>query len=177
MKPNGKFLLRKTAGAGRQGMTLVEVMITVVILGLVIVSILQAFVYFSILSNSAGNITVASAKAQSKMEEIRGHNFSTLTTDYGAGGTPGNIFLMTKASDGADGSGVIYIDTVQAGLLKITIVVSWRNKEGRIVGGDNGGGDSTKALNGVVDPDETVDVNGRFVSPMLTLVSYVAQRS
>ncbi len=161
----------------KKGMTLVEVLITIMILTFVVLSLLQSFVYFSILASASGNLAAVTAKAQSKMEEIRDHNFVDIPTDFGEGGTPGNVFFLTRANDGVDASGVIYLDTVHSGLLQVTIVVSWRNKDGRIIGGDNGGGDATKALNGVWNTGEPSDSNGRLVSPVLTLVSYVAQRS
>ena len=75
------------------GMTLVEVLISIVIIVFVVLSLLQAFIYFSILANSTENLSTVVFKAQSKMEEIRGHDFEDIPTDFGSGGTPGNIFL------------------------------------------------------------------------------------
>jgi len=160
----------------QRGFTLVEVLITLSVMALVLVSLLNSFVYFSVLSNASGNLSLAVLKVQSKSEEIRAHNFDLITTDYSVGGTPGPVILLTRANDGVDGSLIVYLDQLYPDLLQVNIVASWRNKEGRIIGGDNGGSDPAKALNGVVDPGEPVDVNGRLLSPELTGVTYVAKR-
>ncbi len=112
-----------------KGFTLVEVLITVGILAMVIVGLLQLFVYCSNLAEAAGNTTLAINEAQSKMEEIRNHNFSTITTDYASGGTPGNTFALTSLS----GTGTITISQVggSSELLQAQINVAWQNKNSR----------------------------------------------
>ena len=154
--------------SGRQGLTLMEIMATVAILVVSIVGSLQAFIYVSSLSETNKNTMIALTKAQSKMEEIHDHTYSAITTDYASGGTPGNKFSLTKSNDGLDGMGVIYIDSSNASLLTIEIVVCWRNKETRIIGED-------KDLDGVLDAGEDTDGNGK-ISSKVTLISYLAQR-
>lgn len=111
------------------GFTLVEVMLTVGILAVVIVGLLQLFVYCATLAESAGNITLALNDAQSKIEEIRNHDFSSLTTDYGSGGTPGNNFTLNSLN----GSGTVTIAQVGGAseLLQVQIDAAWQNKNGR----------------------------------------------
>ncbi|MBI5415990.1 MAG: prepilin-type N-terminal cleavage/methylation domain-containing protein [Candidatus Omnitrophica bacterium] len=111
-----------------QGFTLVEVLIAVGILAVVIVGLLQLFVYCSVLAQDAGNVTLALSQAQNKIEEMRGHGFTNLTTDYGSGGTPGDTFALT----GPNGTGTIAISQVgSAELLQLQINLAWQNKSGR----------------------------------------------
>lgn len=112
-----------------QGFTLVEVLITIGILTVVIVGLLQLFVYCSNLAEAAGNTTLSINEAQNKMEEIRNHDFSTVATDYASGGTPGNTFALTSLN----GTGTITPSQVggSSGLLQIQINVAWQNKNSR----------------------------------------------
>ncbi len=151
-------------------------MVTVGVLVLVIVSLLQAFVYFSNLANAADNLSLAISKSQSMLEEMRNHPFGNITADFSSGGTPGNKFQLLKSNgDGVDMTGVVYVTPINADLLQAKVVVCWRNKDGRIVGSDNGGGDASKALNGVPDSGEAVDGDGHLTSPV-TVMSYIAKR-
>lgn len=126
--PCGEGSIRRKFAADR-GFTLVEVLITIGILAVVIVGLLQLFVYCSTLAEAAGNTTLAVSEAQNKMEEIRNHDFIAIAIDYASGGTPGNTFALTSLN----GSG--RITTIQVGgsseLLQIQIDVSWQNKNGR----------------------------------------------
>ena len=112
-----------------QGFTLVEVLIAIGILTVVIVGLLQLFVYCSTLAEAAGNTTLAVNETQNKMEEIRNHNFSTLAVDYASGGTPGNTFTLTSLN----GTGTITISQFggSSSLLQTQINVSWQNKNSR----------------------------------------------
>lgn len=164
--------MRKT----HAGFSLVEVLVTALILSVVLLGLLRMFFQFSTLTSTTSNLSLATMKAQAKLEEMRGYPYSQMWINFVSGGTPGDVFLMTRASDGFDGSGKIYLDVIQPNLTKVTIVMSWQNQDGRLIGGDNGGGTSANALNGVVDAGEVVDGDGRFLSPELTLVSYIARR-
>lgn len=121
--------MKKNVFRGRQGFTLVEVLIAVGILAVVIVGLLQLFVYCSNLAEAAGNTTLAINEAQNKMEEIRNHDFSTITIDYASGGTPGNTFTLTSLN----GTGTITTSQFDGSseLLQIQIDASWQNKNGR----------------------------------------------
>ena len=112
-----------------QGFTLVEVLIAIGILAIVIVGLLQLFVYCSTLAEAAGNTTLAVNEAQNEMEEIRNHSFGSIATDYASGGTPGNTFTLTNLN----GTGTITTSQIggSSELLQIQIDVSWQNKNGR----------------------------------------------
>lgn len=121
--------LRKKIFCERQGFTLAEVLIAVGILAVVVVGLLQLFVYCSTLAEAAGNTTLAINEAQNKMEEIRNHNFSTIAVDYASGGTPGNTFTLTSLN----GTGTITVSQVggSSELLQVQTDVVWQNKNGR----------------------------------------------
>jgi Tfp pilus assembly protein PilV len=107
----------------------VEVLLSVGILAVVIVGLLQLFVYCSTLAEAAGNTTLAINEAQNKMEEIRNHDFSAIAIDYASSGTPGDTFTLT----GLNGTGTITTSQVggSSELLQIQIDVAWQNKNGR----------------------------------------------
>ena len=154
----------KKINSNNRGFTLVEVLVSALIMGSIIVGLLQLFIYCSLLSEMSGNITIATSEAQSKMDEIRNTTFSLITTNYPSG-TSFNLNQIT-------GKGVIYIDSTTApansNLYRIKISVSWRNKNGRVIGSD-------KNLNGAIDAGEALDSDGNLDS-LVKLVSYVANR-
>jgi len=146
------------------GFTLIEVLVTMGVLILVVVTLLQLFIHCQSLAEIAKLTTFAVAETQGKLAEIRHHNFDTLVTDYGSGGTPGNIFNLTQLN----GVGRIYIDNTNPQLKRIEIVLSWRTKNNRIIGEDTN-------LNGALDSGEDTNSNNRLDSPT-TLVTLIAER-
>lgn len=146
------------------GFTLVELIITASILAIVIGGLVRLFMFTSVLGEIAGNKTTAISEAQTKLEEIRNHDFQQISTDYAAGGTPGNIFNLTLL----DGKGAIYIASTTPELLTIKIAISWKNKYNRITGED-------KNLDGILSLDEDVNSNGEFDSTV-TLQSILTER-
>lgn len=147
-----------------KGFTLVEIVLTVGILAVSVVGLVQLFTHFSFLTDLSRNLSVVIIEGQDKMEEIRNHNYSSIVADYSSGGTPGNMFSLTNPT----GQGVIYIDSSNANLLKIEIMVSWRNRKGRIVGED-------ADLDGAIDAGEDVNSNSKLDS-IVTLTTYLARR-
>ncbi|GAG07736.1 unnamed protein product [marine sediment metagenome] len=111
------------------GLSLIELMVTVVILAIVLIGLLQLFIYCLGLGQMAGNLTIAITEAQGKLEEIRNHNFNDIADDYGLGGSPGNTFNLAQLI----GTGTINIDDTNSELLEIEIVVSWQDKLNRVI--------------------------------------------
>ena len=130
--PEAQRMLRKLIKIifpDQKGFTLVEVLIAVGILAVVIMGLLQLFVYCSNLAEAAGNTTLAINEAQNKMEEIRNHDFNAIAIDYASGGTPGDTFALTSLN----GTGAVTTSQVggSSELLQIQVDVAWQSKNGR----------------------------------------------
>ena len=149
-----------------KGFTLIELLIAAGTVAIALGGILHFFIYCSALGEVSGNFTFAMSEAQSRLEEIRNHDFLSIVGDYGPGGSPGNTFSLAHGN----GVGVIFIENSNPKLLKIKIVVSWRNKNNRVVGED-------KNLNGVFEIGLGEDLNGnnKLDSPT-TLVSLISKK-
>ena len=147
-----------------QGFTLVELMIGTAMLAVVVLGLINLFINTSAQAEIAGNKTLAVGAAQNKIEEMRNHTYSLITTDYASGGIPGNKFSLSTIT----GEGVIYIDSSNASLLTVEIDVSWKNDNTRIIGEDTD-------LDGVLDAGEDLNSNGKLDSPV-KIITYIAQR-
>ena len=158
------MIFEKNKVSKNAGFSLIEMMVTVAILGFSLSGLLGIFVYCSMLSNTAGNMSKVLRGAQGKLEEIRDHNYSLITTDYASGGNPGNKFNVAQLNNG---KGVIYIDSTNPDLLMVTVTVSWKNENGRLFGED-------KNLNGVLDAGEDLNGNNELDSPV-SLISLIAK--
>lgn len=155
--------MKKTLKTSK-GFTLIELLIAVLILGFVLTGLIQVFIQCSVLTDLAHNKTTVMSEAQGKMEEIRNHTFDSVVTDYASGGSEGNTFSLSQLN----GMGTIYIDDTNPDLLEVKIVVSWENKDGRIIGGD-------LDLDGDFDSGEYVNGEGEFES-IGTLMTLIASR-
>lgn len=151
----------KIATKSNQGMSLVELLVVIGILATVIIGLVQIFIAGAVLSDISNRKTIALGEAQDKLEDIRNHAFGSITTDYASGGVPGSIFNLSQVT----GTGVIVIDSTDSNLLKIDVVVSFRDKSNRTIGED-------KNLNGILDAGEDADVNGLLDSP-IKLSTYI----
>ncbi len=136
------------------GFTLIEVMITLGIMVIALAGLLHLFAYCLSLGESSRNMTLAMARAQGVMEDIRNHDFARIAVDYAPGGTPGNVFNLTQP----EATGVIYITALDPQLLRVKIEVSWREKAHRVFGED-------RNLDGVLDPGEDTNGNAMLDSP------------
>lgn len=148
----------------KNGFTLVELMIVAGILAVVFTGMIKLFIYTSVQSNLAGNKTLAVTAAQNVMEEIRNYMFDDIAVDYASAGTPGDTFNPF----GLTGKGKVYVDSSNAELLVIKIVVSWQDKYGRIIGED-------LDLDGSLDGGEDADGDTQLSSPV-TLISMITRR-
>jgi prepilin-type N-terminal cleavage/methylation domain-containing protein len=138
-----------------KGFTLVELLMVVAILAVVVLGLLQLFIYTSVQAQMAGNKTLAVAAATNKIEEIRNHTYTAIAADYAFGGTPGNTFTPANLT----GKGVVYIGSSNPDLLTIEVDVSWRNKYGRVIGEDTD-------LTGVWSASKDINGNGKLDSPV-----------
>jgi len=148
----------------KKGFTFVEVLVVVAILAVVVTGLIRLFVYCSDSSDMAGNKTLAVIAAQTKLEEIRDHNFASIVADYSFGGTPGNSFALIYST----GNGNIYLTQIDPNLLEVEVVVSFENKRRLVIGED-------QDLDGVMDVGEDVNTNGKLDS-VVTLSTLIAKR-
>jgi len=160
-----KYKIWQKIKESQKGASMIEIVVSIGIIVVVFSGLLQVFIYSSVLSDMAGNITFAVTEAESQLEKIRGHDFDSITTDYGSSGTPGNTFPLSFLN----GIGAIYITAVHSDLLEVEIVVSWQEKDNRIMGEDTN-------LDGDLDAGEDANGNGRLDS-IATITSYVANRN
>ena len=144
----------------KKGISLVEILIAAGILGVVLVGQIKLFIVCSGLATISGNMTMATAAAQSKLEEIRGHDYADIVADYS-----GATFDLTDIV----GKGVVYVDSSNPDLLEVEVVVSWQDKNNRIVGEDTD-------LDGVLDIGEDTNGNGRLDS-IVAISSWLADRT
>ena len=158
---NIKYLCVKKEMAG---FSLAELLVTVGILVTVIVILLQLFIYNSVLAELSGNMGYAISDAQTKIEEIKNSTYSSIATNYASGGTPGNTFNLSQGQ----GKGVIYIDSSNADLLEVSVVICWRNKDGRVIGEDTD-------IDGALDAGEDLNGNGKIDSKV-NLILKIASR-
>jgi prepilin-type N-terminal cleavage/methylation domain-containing protein len=141
-----------------KGFTLVEVLIAAAILAVIIVGMIQIFIYSSTAAALAGSKTLAVISAQNKLEEIRNHSFDEIVSHYASDGEIGPTFIP----QGIDGIGVVYINADNPSLLVVRVVVCWRDKRERIIGEDLN-------LNGVLDEGE--DLAGGIEGEIDSIVS------
>ena len=148
----------------KEGFTLVELVFVIGILASIAVGMVQLYIHTAAMADLSGNVSIAVSQAQNILEEIREHDYDLISADYGAGGNPGNKFDLTLMT----GKGRIYLDTSNAELIEIEVVVSWEDRYGRIIGED-------LDLDGELDGGE--DSNGDSkLSSIVTLMSMVTRR-
>lgn len=172
----------------RAGFTLVEIMIVMATLLIVIIGVMQGFLFFFTAGEKAEAKIQALLAAQDKIEEIRAANFDDIQTkdfvplnanDTSTNPQADDMACQDTDSDGdcdygsfvyADGtgSGFIYIDnTTNPELLEIEVVMCWQSESGgRVIGEDQN-------LNGILDGAEDDDGDTKVDSPLIlrTLVT------
>jgi prepilin-type N-terminal cleavage/methylation domain-containing protein len=156
-------LVRKNKSSG---FTLAELMVATLILGLVLVGLLGTYVACLDLTELSKNSSIATNIAMAKIEEVRNDTYANIKTDYDSTGcgrpSCGKPFDIT----GLMGKGVSYVDNTNPDLLKITVTVCWRQRNGRIIGEDTN-------LNGQLDAGEDKNGNGMLDS-IAQVVTYIA---
>jgi len=152
-----------------QGLTLVELMIAVMILAFVLVGLLETYIVCLELIEISKNTSIAINNAQAKLEEIKNYSYSQIKTQYNkvpfdVTGITGKgvtyAFYCNNPSDCSD-------SYPQTSLLEIIASVSWKQKNGKVIGED-------KNLNGTLNVGEdTSPANGILSSPaeILTLIA------
>jgi prepilin-type N-terminal cleavage/methylation domain-containing protein len=134
------------------GFSLMELMIATAIFTIACIGLLGVFTGCFILNEMSRNLTLAINGAEKEMERIRNLPFNQISAQ------DGNIFEIAGIAD-EDSEGMVSVDDSNPNLLVVTVSVSWRQSNGRVVGGD-------KNLNGVLDTGETLDSPAQLISLM-----------
>lgn len=106
MKREARYTSRDTRYEARRGFTLLELLITAVILGVGIAALVAAFGQGVFASSDATALRTGSALAQARMEELRGTSFASIVTEARAA-VPGfsgfdRELLVTSAPGGTN---------------------------------------------------------------------------
>ncbi len=145
-----------------QGLTLIELMIAVMILAFVLVGLLETYIVCLDLVEISKNTSIAINNAQNKLEEIKNYTYAQIKTQYNK--VPFNL-------TGINGKGVSYAfycnnpldcsdNYAITDLLEIIVSVSWKQKNGRVIGED-------KNRDGILDAGEDKPpANGILDSPV-----------
>ena len=145
--------------ANKKALTLPELLVASVILSVVMMGILFSYTTCLELNEIAKNSSVAIRAAQTRLDSIRNTSFAQVKSTYN------QIPFVTS---GLNGSGVSYVDDSNPDLLDITVVVCWRQPNGRTIGEDTD-------LNGQLDAGEDTNSNGMLDS-IAMLKTYIFNR-
>ena len=142
----------------RQGVTLPELLVAVFILAIAFVGTLLTYVKCIELNELSRNATIALAAAKNKMIEIQ--NIPSNQFDQIIGNYNGVSFTTPNF----DGRGVTYVSSTNTDLLKVTVSLCWRQKNGRMLGEDQN-------LSGTINAGEDLNGNGILDSPIELVTS------
>lgn len=151
MKMNSLSTLKNS-----NGMTLIEILISTLILSSLFVGTVYVFIKCMELSEAARNTQTATLICRNRMNQIEAGAYNQIYATY-------NQATFTSAD--LNGIGVSYIDNSDPDVLKVTSVFCWRQSNGRIYGEDLN-------LNGQIDGSEDANNNGQLDSPV-KLVTFV----
>jgi len=144
---------------GKNGLTLVELLIAMAILILAVGGILLSYIRCIELNETAKNSSLAVQAAKSRMELIKSTTFGQIKATYD---------MNSFDPNGLNGKGISYIDDSNPEFLKITVSVSWQQKNGRVYGEDLN-------LNGIIDGSE--DGGDGILDSPVELVNYIFDRT
>ena len=131
-----------------KGMTLVEVMMSIMILVPLFAGVMIGYVKCIEYNDLSGNTSAATLAVQNRITEIENTPFSQILATYDD---------TTFTVPGLDGIGVSYVDDSVDNILNVKTVFSWRERNGRVIGEDvnqNGqwdAGEDTMAVNNELD--------------------------
>lgn len=132
----------------QRGVTLPELIVSLVVFVIAIVGILYSYVKCLELQDLGRNTSIATQAVRNKMENIKNSTFATLFATY-------NNTTFTAAN--INGRGVVYVNNSNVNLPQIKIVFCWKQPNGRLIGED-------KNINGVLDAGEDTNGNGQLDS-------------
>lgn len=114
----------------KKAFTLIEVVIAIGIMAVAFLGLVAAYISSFELAETAKNTTYALNAAQKKIEEIRDYNFFDIPADYD------NTNFTVDGISAGNSNGLVEIDDSAPELLVVTVTACWKQKGGRIIGGD-----------------------------------------
>ena len=148
----------------KKGVSLVEVLISAVILVIVAVVFLQSYISCIKLASMSKETLFALNSAAAKLEEVRSYTFSSIYSYYNNGA--GHTFKVAELNPG-DSMGIVSVDNSNPNLLKVAVTVCWRHMGAGIVGEDTN-------LDGILQSSEDANNNGEMDSPV-KLATYIVR--
>ena len=136
--------------SNNKGFSLSELMIATLIFTLTFAGTIIVFFRCIELSEMARNSSAAVNASKSQLASVENTPFANILATF-------NNTTFTAA--GVNGRGVTYVTSLDADLLRVTIVFCWREKNGRIMGEDTN-------INGVLNAGEDANGNGVLDSPV-----------
>ena len=132
----------------KKGFTMPELLVAVLLLISIFTGAMLIFVNCLELSDLASNSSAAILAAKNKLTEITNTPVSQIYTNYN------NIAFNIN---GLNGKGVSYVNNADPSLLSVTVVIGWKQGNGRLIGED-------VDLDGQLDPGEDKNGNNRLDS-------------
>ena len=139
-----------------KGLTLIEVLVSTLILSSLFVGAVYVFVKCMELSEAARNTQTATLICRNRMNQIEATAYNQIYATY---------HQATFTSADLSGMGVNYVDNSDPDVLKVTSVFCWRQSNGRIYGEDLN-------FNGQINGAEDTNGNGELDSPA-KLVTFI----
>ena len=148
----------------KRGFTLVEIVISTIIMAIAITSTLQLLIYLLQMNESSRSSVVCMNRIAGLMDEIKNVDYSDIIGNYN-----GRQFALNELiSRGIQHRGVVIANEIEAGFLtRVKIIVCWKNKN-RIMGEDIN-------FNGVLDGSEDMNGNGELDSPTMIECAIVSR--
>lgn len=153
-----------------KGFTLMELMLAAMILAFVLVGLLGTYITCLDLVETSKNTSIALNNCQVKLEEIKNATYAQIKTNYNkvAFETTGIVGkgvtyaqYCNSPSDCADGY-------AQTNLLEIIASVSFKQKNGRVIGED-------KNLNGIINSGEDTSPANGILDSTAEVITFIAQ--
>lgn len=142
----------------KSGFTLIELMLTTVIVAGVVIGLFSIFSTSITLTDMAGTMTQMSNAIRYKMDALYDINdFASVDT------LDGQTFDLTgfgfESIAVSEAKGVYEVNTINTNLKRVTISISYAIRDGRVVGEDLN-------LNGILDDGEDLNSDARLSSPV-----------
>lgn len=115
----------------QSGFTLMELLLSSIILGYVILMVMLSIMNCSILNEDCRNQVIATNHANYILEDIRNTTFSSISTNINAGNWDWNATTVASNGFTALNSESIDVSVSGSSVLDVTIVVNWENGNNR----------------------------------------------